>query len=83
MTRCTCGPGVYARRPRADGLKLAIGDKTAWRSCQEIERDMGFDKIESPEDVMLWMAVGLPTALYNSSTALPGLGFDVPFKNLF
>eukprot|EP00439_Symbiodinium_sp_Y106_P073833 s2045_g14.t1 len=38
----------------------------------EIERDMGFDKIESPEDVMLWMAVGLPTALYNSSTALPG-----------
>ena len=44
---------------------------------------MGFDKIESPEDVMLWMAVGLPTALYNSSTALPGLGFDVPFKNLF
>ncbi|CAE7308693.1 pkd2 [Symbiodinium necroappetens] len=38
----------------------------------EIERDMDFDKIESPEDVMLWMAVGLPATLYNSSTALPG-----------
>ena len=43
---------------------------------QEIERDMDFDKIESPEDVMLWMAVGLPATLYNSSTALPGLGFE-------
>ncbi|CAE7034290.1 pkd2 [Symbiodinium natans] len=38
----------------------------------EIERDMSFDRIESPEDVMLWMASGLPTTLYNSSTALPG-----------
>ncbi|CAE7643857.1 unnamed protein product, partial [Symbiodinium pilosum] len=38
----------------------------------EIERDMNFDKIESPEDVMLWIGSGLPTALFDSSTSLPG-----------
>ena len=54
---------------------LALGIVSVRSHCpfaKEIERNLNFDNIESPEDVMLWMASGLPDALYNSSTALAG-----------